>query len=555
MNKDSKASQLTEERSRLRFSPLLRRLDSLSLCLCPLCNHTRCRCCHRCYRCGHLAGASLVTALSAKDRRSGISPVALRRRVGERQLSHPPPALDRVMASTHSGGHEQERRASESAAQSQHRRNDGQLPASQGDHAVEWALTDAESWVEIASQPSSSSLSSIGDEIITTGLRVGSHALGPRRKRRLQKQQPHQAAGSSQSSRIAAHSAAQGQTSSQEEYDETESEEDQVMTSSAENIDAPRPRLAAQQTAIGPAINSDSDDDDKATALGKPSSSPTFRPQPNAFSHPPNHLQHRSHSASASAPHRPPFHRPSMSQRSTRVHGGAPNFMSPASREDNDAVLRASLTTLLSYAAAAQGLSKKDEAAMAGPSGTGTGLRPSTQPMDLRLVPESGLMAEESPPPPGALHPPQPHNKALARTASNSSAPSSPASTSSRRDAATKGKRTASSAAQTRSTRATKKKRTSAVDGDSAAALLSPTLLTWVVSAGVVVLVSVVSFGAGYVIGREVGAQEAAMMGGLSGAEGNATTACGRELARSTSGGTLRRFRWGAGMARSIVAT
>ncbi len=192
---------------------------------------------------------------------------------------------------------------------------------------------------------------------------------------------------------------------------------------------------------------------------------------------------------------------------------------------------------------------------MAGPSGTGTGLRPSTQPMDLRLVPESGLMAEESPPPPGALHPPQPHNKALARTASNSSAPSSPASTSSRRDAATKGKRTASSAAQTRSTRATKKKRTSAVDGDSAAALLSPTLLTWVVSAGVVVLVSVVSFGAGYVIGREVGAQEAAMMGGLSGAEGNATTACGRELARSTSGGTLRRFRWGAGMARSIVAT
>ena len=32
-----------------------------------------------------------------------------------------------------------------------------------------------ESWVEISSQPSSSSLSSIGDEIVTTGLRVSGH--------------------------------------------------------------------------------------------------------------------------------------------------------------------------------------------------------------------------------------------------------------------------------------------------------------------------------------------------------------------------------------------
>ncbi|KAI1031036.1 hypothetical protein LB504_001018 [Fusarium proliferatum] len=40
-----------------------------------------------------------------------------------------------------------------------------------------------ESWVEVASQPSSSSLSSIGDEIVTTGLRVGNPYV---RRRRLQ---------------------------------------------------------------------------------------------------------------------------------------------------------------------------------------------------------------------------------------------------------------------------------------------------------------------------------------------------------------------------------
>lgn len=419
------------------------------------------------------------------------------------------------------------------------------------------ALTMSESWIEIASQPSSSSLSSIGDEIVTTGLRVGQH----RRRRYFAQHQA--AAGVASPGRVAAaRSARHGQTSSQEEYDETESDEDQLMTSSAENVQAPAPGLPTQQTAVGPAaVSDDDDDDDEATALGRPSSSPTFRPQPNAFSHPPSHLQHRSQSASSAAPHHhAPFHRPSMSQRSqTRVHRRAPNFMSPSYREDNDAALRASLTTLLSCAAAARGLPKRDDA-IAGPSGTGAGLRPSTQPVDLRLVPESGLMAEdEEAAAPSA--PPQRNsgNKIPARTASNSSAPSGPASTSSREEAAGISRRAA--ATQSRSARATKKKRTAGLAADAESTFISPTLLTWVVSAGVVVLVSVVSFGAGYVIGREVGTQEAAMGmgagGGGAAASGAANaTSCGRELARSTtSGGTLRRFKWGAGMARNIVAS
>lgn len=75
------------------------------------------------------------------------------------------------------------------------------------------------------------------------------------------------------------------------------------------------------------------------------------------------------------------------------------------------------------------------------------------------------------------------------------------------------------------------------------------TLFTWVVSAGVLVLVSVVGFGAGYVIGREVGRQEIGAMGVLG--DGS----CGREVVRGGSG-SLRRFRWGigGGGGRSVVA-
>ena len=460
------------------------------------------------------------------------------------------------------------RRASESVAQSQSRRpTDGQSAAVEemASAAEEPSLTLPESWIEIASQPSSSSLSSIGDEIVTTGLRVGGQTNPPhRRRRRLFYQQP-----SAQTPLPATMSPAvpHAGTSSQDEYDETESDEDRLMTSSTENVAARPPGLPAQQTAIGPAVDSESDDD-RATALGRPSSSPTFRPQPNAFSHPPNHLQHRSHSTNSSVPPHPHFHRPSMSHRAqTRVH--RPNFMSPSYREDNDAALRASLTTLLSCAAAARALPKKDDTTAttttaAGPSAAAAGLRPGNQPLNLRLVAESELMGATTSA--AATAPARPALRPDARTASNSSAPSRPASTSSR-DAAAKTKRAApapATGASTKPARAAKKKRTAAADASGpatatasdGAALFSPTLLTWVVSAGVLVLVSVVGFGAGYVIGREAGYREAVAGGGGGGgvAAANTSSGCGGDIARSSSGGTLRRFRWGAGMARSVAA-
>jgi hypothetical protein len=113
-----------------------------------------------------------------------------------------------------------------------------------------------------------------------------------------------------------------------------------------------------------------------------------------------------------------------------------------------------------------------------------------------------------------------------------------------------KGKRKASLVKPTGDkARALKKKRIQAVEEEG---LISPTLLTWVVSAGVVVLVSVVGFGAGYVIGREVGRQEA--MTSLNGTTLVDSTSCGREAVRGGTG-SLRRFKWGiGGAARAVVA-
>lgn len=410
-----------------------------------------------------------------------------------------------------------------------------------------------ESWIELASQPSTSSLSSLGDEIVTTGLRVGNSLL-PQRRRRLQQSQNHMP-----STYIVSHASAQAGASSQEEYDETESEEDRIMSSSTEQV-TPLPR---QETAVLSA-SSDSDDDDNdenATALGvrREATSSTFRPQPNAFSHPPSHMQRRA--TSSAIPPYPQASRPPMSQRSqTRASRGSVP-LSSAYQADHDEALRSSLTTLLSCAHAA-GLRKRES------EFGNTGIQPaSTQPMGMRIVQESELMDEPASGPSTANRPPLPQSQLRvppslkqARTASNSSAPSVPESSTSRETTTQPdvekptAKRASEPKSDNKSPRAAKKKRTASPVGrfSESSALISPTMLTWVVSAGVLVLV--VGFGAvSFVIGREVGRQEGAA--GLSSmSAGNAS--CAREakdVIRHTSGGTLRRLKWGA-VGRTISA-
>lgn len=452
--------------------------------------------------------------------------------------------------------------ASSSLSSSQNQRNEGLSPTRKERLTMKQRsrLTkDAESWVEVASQPSSSSLSSIGDEIVTTGLRVGNQSYAPQR-RRLQHHYHQSLQQHMPPPERATQAAAQAGTSSQEEYDETESEEDHLMTSSTENMDtrpAPGSLLQRSQTAIGPSVDSSDSEDDDGTALG---TTHNFRPQPHAFSRPHAHLSHRSHSTNSAIPPHHPQGRPALTP--NRPHNRVRNdFRSPSYQADNDAALRASLTTLLSCAAAAKSLPGRRGTAAEPSSGEpvlGAGVGQSSQPMELRLVPESELGAVEGSPPIGPTAPkttPRTRQTPTTRTSSNASAQSVPLSASSKEE---KAKRTAATG-QSRSQRATKKKKTSTTGvDDSAVTWISPTTLTWVLGTGVVLLVSVVGFGAGFVVGREIGRQEVLSSTGGSGSAvlsaGLNSSSCGGDVIRSSGSGTLRRWRLGTSMGRSVMA-
>ena len=390
-----------------------------------------------------------------------------------------------------------------SAGLLQRLRNEGRID---GLAVSKLLLTVLESWVEISSQPSSSSLSSIGDEIVTTGLRVRHDPNTRRARRRLQSGAPsHVDMATKQTS-----------TSSQEEYEESESDEDHVMSSSNEII-PPSTGLSTVPQPVFDAGSESDDDDENATALGR-RTDPAFTPQPNAFSHPPS-----SQRPMVAGSYFPRTSHPELSTRPS--YNNRSRAQSSYNQAENDAALRASLTTLLSIgAAAARGLPKRVQ-----------GNQPITnnEPMNLRFIPESELMGTNAP---NSSRPLSPSTRAR----------SSPSISS--QEAVEKGKRKASAAKPAgEKARVSKKKKVALVEE----ALISPTLLTWVVSAGVVVLVSVVGFGAGYVIGREVGRQEA--LAGLNSSSmlGDGGS-CGREVVRGS--GTLRKFRWGSGVAKSVVA-
>jgi hypothetical protein len=387
-----------------------------------------------------------------------------------------------------------------------------------------------DSWIEVSSQPSSSSLSSAAttDDIITTGLRVPQRnsAYNHRRSRRRRLQ--HLAAVATAHVEYSSHEP----SSSQDEYEESESESesDRVMTSSNEDV--------AQPSSVYPPAGSDispsSDEDDNSTALGMGISSSPFVPQPNVFSQPPISETpswtratevHRSRPISdvSTSSRRTAIRRNSRTTRRQSGQQHSPyNVISPSHHADHDAALRASLSTLLSCAAAARGLPKSEsQPAPTGPS--------RVQPSSFRLVSESVAMGAEAnqeetlsdahvprqPQQPVSPHPP----------------PEASSTRMKRRSSASKDRGSSHSS--------TKKNRRSGNSETSSA------VMTWVISAGVVVLFSAISFSAGYVLGREVGKLEATSMGSALGDAGpqggRASAACGQEAVR----GGLKRLRWG----------
>ena len=326
----------------------------------------------------------------------------------------------------------------------------------------------ADSWIDISSQPSSSSLASQADrnDIVTTGLQIRRDS--GRRSRQLHLHINNNTHNHPRPTSVAG--------SSQDEYDESESESDRVLSSSNEDL--------SQQA--------NDDEDDTRTALGAGTRDGNiFTPQPHAFSHPPpsrptgvsNSMPVDSYFPTQPPPsssHRIPSNRVPTLQRPTH-HRSASNI-SP----DHDAALRASLTTLLSCANAV----RKDR------EPTTQTIRPSNQPTTLRLVPESELNSRDQQV--ASARSPRPVPKRKSRESSKER--------------------------QAKKIRPIVKTNTPVDE-----VLVTPTMMTWFISAGVVLVFSAISFSAGYAWGKEVGRYEAQM--GMEGAS------CGREVMRSSRSG------------------
>ncbi|KAJ6087217.1 hypothetical protein N7467_006131 [Penicillium canescens] len=410
-------------------------------------------------------------------------------------------------------------------------------------------MRSEDSWIDVSSQPSSSSFSSAAtnDDIITTGLRVEQGEPGAYQRRNRRRRLQHLAAITTAQVAYSSHDASQA-SSSQEEYEESESESDRVLSSSNEEMRRPTFPTALPMPSEPPSSGSDAassdDEDDTSTALGMGISPSPFVPQPNVFTHPPatsdtswsRPSDARRHQASVSNSSRQTAIRresypSSRSSRRNQYQHSPYNMISPSHHADHDAALRASLSTLLSCAAAARGLPKNDNQPSASPAAP-----PSTaQPSAFRLVGESVVMGEESGDEAIGSSPQYPQTSpSIGPPGRDTHPPTIPSS-----PAVAKAKRRSSSPKD----RSAAKKSRRATLADSTTPV-SPTIMTWVISAGVVVLFSAISFSAGYMLGREVGRTEVGMTGdSVPGPRSSA--ACGQEAVR----GGLRKLRWGTAAA------
>jgi hypothetical protein len=322
------------------------------------------------------------------------------------------------------------------------------------------------------------------------------------------------------------HGAQSGNGSSQEEYEESESDEHDVLTSSNENIPRSLPSDDTDE------MEDEDDDDENATALGlgTRTGESIFTPQPNLFSHPPSaHGDSQTKARPTNDSYFPSTTLPrsqtsySTTRRSQSTSNNVP--------QDHDAALRASLSTLLSCAAAARCLPKQSN--MQTTRNTGPESIATIQAGTLRMVPDSLMRGQGHTQDNSAVpirHVPSVHHDKAPSISSEDERVA--------RDTTEKGKRKSSPQARGKD-RVIKKTRTKAQNVEE----ISPTLLTWVVSAGVVVLVSAIGFSAGYAMGKEAGRAEA---GALISTE----ESCGQEVVK----GGLRRFRWAPSATHSISA-
>lgn len=231
-------------------------------------------------------------------------------------------------------------------------------------------LRGYDSWIDISSQPSSPLQSPVNNEIVTTGLRI----QNPKNTRRRRKCV----------SRFSPVPDETRYTSSQEEYEESESDEDHILAGSDEQT------VYNSFSALSP-YETDSDSDRgkrvKTLPVGGTETRALLDPQHDLFSQQsPNkcHISPESY----------------LSPRST--HGQYPHvarnvFQQQIYRRptDHDAALRASLTTLLSIgAAAARGLPKRELSS--GRDNLSGRSQENNESIGLRFMSESELLSSSS---------------------------------------------------------------------------------------------------------------------------------------------------------------
>lgn len=378
-----------------------------------------------------------------------------------------------------------------------------------------------ESWIDITASPASTLhiLSADSTPVPSDDVRNSDHLQPVRMRRTLR---PHLVLDLDAQRRS-------GECSSQEEYEESESESDKVLTSSNEGLSVTTKPIQAH------AISTEHHDED-GTAVNRATNLQCFTPQPNLFSHPPaSQARHSEAVAGSYFPATKSSPRSSSSTQSIVAHKARPQQSTsahqaalPTPQHDHDAALRASLSTLLSCAAAARGLPTPHSQ----PQSRAQTHSSRIEARCLRVVPESVALADiRRLSPPGRARP------------CASSSQSRESSLGAHRTDREKSKRKAVARDSSKERRAAKKPRRLGVEDQ-----ISPTLLTWFTAAGLVVVVSALSFSTGFVMGRATGRMEASGLnptGSAGGTIGNCSADAAHEMG-------IKRLRWSS--AASAIA-
>ncbi|KAK6348437.1 hypothetical protein TWF718_006231 [Orbilia javanica] len=316
-----------------------------------------------------------------------------------------------------------------------------------------------DSWIEVASQPSDSytSSSSPEDPVITSGLQV------QRRKNRTRRRR------NSTSTAIPAASRAVESSDESDGSDGSDEELDDIDLNTIDNMGG---SITDPSLSEGEEGSSDEESDEESDE---------------------GEIQPVAGLSSYVSPQRP--------------QGNFRTFSRDPPQPDHDAALRASLSTLLSCAAGVGSASKPRPNERMG--SIQEHVRPATIPT-LSLVTDSEREAMMSRPPPPPQYRRTVHNPPPPQTPPQQKRPASPPRKSRDDTQTTKHK------SKTKTRRSAKAAPAPSVTMASAMASISAsnmTYLTLAVSAGAVIIVSAISFSAGYALGKEVGRSEMLELG------------------------------------------